>query len=214
MFKLDNIIVCVPTLLWLVLLSVSVVLVLGACSPEKKSDEIIQKTIAGKKLCIPASYLNRGDDPSTETLLLTVMYPDMSPQIKTWKELKETNEYYKRIGLMLSPKTHKDSMKKIVEGQLKSPVLPPVVGALDSLVHRTHPKDYNGAALDLYMDEISYASVISCTMKETDFDVPQCTQNFDDNDLMYRASYEKKILNEQNSIREKILFFINSLTCQ
>lgn len=183
-------------------------------SPSIENAEIIKVQLEDATLYIPEKDFHKlgKPTPGSDSILLNVMYPDMTPILEKPNDLWKKGEWYRNISILISRSPKPVSIEELTQHKIESLKASKFVGDENGLKHYTQPDGGIKDHWDVWTEyeDNKILSVITCSEKIIKAAVPQCIQHLRPLALSLRLSYDKRLLKDAKKIREKVLSLLES----
>jgi hypothetical protein len=175
---------------------------------ELEADELKNTLYIPKKDFHQMAPHVEGDD----SVLLRVMYPNMTPLLEEGMEIWKRGESYKLISILLSQSSRPLSNEEFAEFHLDHFGATEFVGEEYGLLHYTQPKSGIRDNEDVWVekDDDEILSVIICGEKILETNTPQCSHFIRKSKLSIRFRFDKRLLSKWKTTKDQIFELLKS----
>ena len=176
----------------------------------KELTDIQHVVVGGKDLYIPKAYTHFSYTTiGTKSALIQAFYPGDVPVLDDPNELWRHGEGDGNIRILFS-RQEKWPPRAVLEGQIALAKAYKNVGEQYSAIHLTQNKKENWWKNDLWVEDDLKGFFVSCTEKQAETSVPQCSHTFYYDGFYFDISYAKKNLPDWKLIKTNVLKLYNS----
>ncbi|MDY0096209.1 MAG: hypothetical protein RBT80_26230 [Candidatus Vecturithrix sp.] len=182
-------------------------------NPHIETEGIYRKFISGREYCVPRSYLRSGSDDASESLLLYLTFPEMTPDQDNYYSHEDR---YKKLKILIHPQKDMRPLEEVVVERKRFLQVELVPSDTKGLTFFKQSEDSSNDGGDLYTEEKEgkLLSYISCGKVITNISVPQCVQSKFHQNLSLQITYDKDLLQEWKSIEDKAIDLIDNFKCK
>lgn len=200
-------------------LALLVMLLVGCkVDPEKN---IYKAKVGDEYLCLEKEYMAHGDDPNTDTILLSMIRPDMAPiRRNSFKDMGAESYWKNKTGLLLNKKWdskeyNSPNVRKSIESRVRDYTpLQEKKYALTMTKNNTksqHWTYYIEPTSNIEDRDLAY---IRCSKYYgVENENPQCTHTFDHGELHYLVDYSIRNLSNWKKIKQQMIDFVENKKC-